>query len=185
MLAIALVVGLTYRAFGAPSLTLVASGIAFLVARGIIPWVGELFGATIPQEVEPLVVALTLGIVTDYTIFFLSACRRELAQGAGRVEAARRSTTAVAPIVATAGLIVVAGTFALVVGELEFFRAFGPALGLTAGVALAVSITFVPAALGLFGRMVFWPSLTPGDEIPADADRPSRVRSALTASLTS
>ena len=78
------------------------------------------------------------------------------------MEAARRSATAVAPIVATAGLIVVAGTFALVVGELEFFRAFGPALGLTAGVALAVSITFVPAALGLFGRMVFWPSLTPG-----------------------
>ena len=74
--------------------------------------------------------------------------------------------TAVAPIVATAGLIVVAGTFALVVGELEFFRAFGPALALTAGVALAVSITFVPAALGLFGRMVFWPSLTPRGRDP-------------------
>ena len=34
------------------------------------------FGAGIPQEVEPLVVALTLGVVTDYAIFFLSACRR-------------------------------------------------------------------------------------------------------------
>ena len=185
VLAIAIVVGLTYRSFGAPLLTLVASGIAFLVARGIIPWVGERFGATVPQEVEPLVVALTLGIVTDYAIFFLSACRRELVQGAGRLDAARRSATAVAPIVATAGLIVVAGTFALVVGELEFFRAFGPALALTAGVALAVSITFVPAALALFGRMVFWPSLSPGDEIPANADRRPRRRSAFTASITS
>jgi putative drug exporter of the RND superfamily len=185
VLAIALVVGLTYRSLGAPLLTLVAAGIAFLVARGIIPWVGERFGATVPQEVEPLVVALALGIVTDYSIFFLSACRRELARGETRLEAARRSATAVAPIVATAGLIVVAGTFALVVGELEFFRAFGPGLALTAGVSLAVSITFVPAALGLLGRMVFWPSLSPGDETSANGRPPSGVRSTLTASLTS
>ena len=113
VLAIALVVGLTFRSFGAPLLTLVASGISFLVASGIIPKVADRLGAGIPQEVEPLVVALTLGVVTDYTIFFLSACRRELAGGATRIEAARRSCTAVAPIVATAGLIVVAGSAAL------------------------------------------------------------------------
>jgi putative drug exporter of the RND superfamily len=184
ILAIALVVGLTYRSLGAPLLTLTASGIAFLVASGTIPWVTERLGATIPQEVEPLVVALTLGIVTDYTVFFLSACRRELAAGATRLEAARRSCTAVAPIVATAGLIVVAGTFALVVGELEFFRAFGPALALTAAVSLAVSITFVPAALGLFGRTVFWPSLRRGEDA-VDEERPSPARSALARRLTS
>ena len=184
ILAIALVVGLTYRSLGAPLLTLAASAIAFVVASGTIPWVTERFGATIPQEVEPLVVALTLGIVTDYTIFFLSACRRELAGGATRLEAARQSCTAVAPIVATAGLIVVAGTFALVVGELEFFRAFGPALALTAAVALVVSITFVPAALGLFGRAVFWPSLRPEAETPED-ERVSAARSALARRLTS
>jgi RND superfamily putative drug exporter len=184
ILAIALVVGLTYRSFGAPLLTLGASAIAFVVASGTIPWVAERLGATIPQEVEPLVVALTLGIVTDYSIFFLSACRRELAGGARRVEAARRSCTAVAPIVATAGLIVVAGTFALVVGELEFFRAFGPALALTAAVALAVSITFVPAALGLFGRAVFWPSLGQEDEAPG-GEQPARARSGLAGRLTS
>jgi putative drug exporter of the RND superfamily len=168
VLAIALVVGLTFRSFGAPLLTLAASAIAFLVASGTIPRVAEQLGAAIPQEVEPLVVALTLGIVTDYTIFFLSACRRELAGGTPRLEAARRSTTAVAPIVATAGLIVVTGTAALVVGELEFFRAFGPALALTAAISLAVSITFVPASLGLLGRLVFWPSLKPGGTAPAE-----------------
>ncbi|MGH3038504.1 MAG: MMPL family transporter, partial [Gaiellaceae bacterium] len=125
------------------------------------------------------------GIVTDYTVFFLSACRRELAGGATRLEAARRSCTAVAPIVATAGLIVVAGTFALVVGELEFFRAFGPALALTAAVSLAVSITLVPAALGLFGRAVFWPSLRREDVVCEDEERPSHSRSALARRLTS
>ena len=38
----------------------------------------------------------------------------------------------------TAGLIVAAGTGALVVGKLGFFRAFGPGLALTTLIALAV-----------------------------------------------
>ena len=109
-------------------------------------------GPAVPQEVEPLVVALTLGVVTDYAIFFLAAGRRQLAAGEERLEAARKSCRTVAPIVTTAGLIVVTGTAALVVGELEFFRAFGPALAITAAVALAVSVTFVPASLALLGR---------------------------------
>jgi putative drug exporter of the RND superfamily len=186
VLAIAFVVGLTFRSFGAPLLTLVASGIAFVVAGGLIPWVAEQLDATIPQEVEPLVVALTLGVVTDYTIFFLAACRRELAAGQSRLDAARRSCTAVVPIVATAGLIVVAGTAALVVGELEFFRVFGPALALTAAISLAVSVTFVPSALALLGRLAFSPSLQPRGEEPEGEgpegeNRPvSRVARALT-----
>ena len=128
MLAIALVVGLTFRSLGAPLLTLAASGLAFLVAAGVIPWTVERLGASIPEEVEPLVVALTLGIVTDYTIFFLSAGRREACPRHPEARGGRaRACLAVAPIVATAGLIVVAGSAALLVGELEFFRAFGPA----------------------------------------------------------
>jgi uncharacterized membrane protein YdfJ with MMPL/SSD domain len=57
VLVILLVVGLTFRAFGAPLLTLFAAAISFLVARGVIPWVGTRLGVEIPQEVEPLVVA--------------------------------------------------------------------------------------------------------------------------------
>jgi putative drug exporter of the RND superfamily len=185
VLAIAVVVGLTFRAVGAPLLTLVASGLAFLVAAGVIPWTVERLGASIPEEVEPFVVALTLGIVTDYTIFFLSAGRRELAHGVPRLEAAERACLAVAPIVATAGLIVVAGSAALLVGELEFFRAFGPALAITAAVSLLVSLTFVPAALALFGRLVFWPTLKPGEDGDGAGERPAHVRPAIAEFLTS
>ena len=99
--------------------------------------------------------------------------------------AAERACLAVAPIVATAGLIVVAGSAALLVGELEFFRAFGPALAVTAAVSLAVSLTFVPAALALFGRLVFWPTLKPREEPDEGLERPTRVRSAIAGFLTS
>jgi RND superfamily putative drug exporter len=182
---IALVVGLALRSLGAPLVTLVAAGIAFLVSRGLIPWVGDRLGVGMPEEVEPLVVALTLGVVTDYAIFFLSACRRRLAAGESRLEAAERSCATVVPIVTTAGLIVVCGTAALVVGGLEFFRAFGPSLALTAAVALVVSITFVPACLALFGRSVFWPSLEERESDAPGAERPRRPGSAISRFLAS
>ena len=166
VLVILLVVGLTFRALGAPLLTLFAAAISFLVARGVIPWVGTQLGIEIPQEVEPLVVALTLGIVTDYAVFYLSGMKRSLLQGNSPVESARGATIRVTPIVATAGLIVVAGTASLLVGQLDFFRAFGPGLALTAAVALAVSITLVPATLAILGRLAFWPGFDETE--PAD-----------------
>jgi putative drug exporter of the RND superfamily len=163
VLVILLVVGLTFQAFGAPLLTLFAAAISFLVARGAIPWVGTRLGVEIPQEVEPLVVALTLGIVTDYAVFYLSGMRRSLLEGRSPVDSARAATIRVTPIVATAGLIVVAGTASLLVGELDFFRAFGPGLALTAAVALVVSITLIPAMLAILGRLVFWPGYDEAD----------------------
>jgi RND superfamily putative drug exporter len=171
VLVILLVVGLTFQAFGAPLLTLFAAAIAFLIARGLIPWVGTRLGVEIPQEVEPLVVALTLGIVTDYAVFYLSGMRRSLLEGSSPVESARAATIRVTPIVATAGLIVVAGTASLLVGELDFFRAFGPGLALTAAVALVVSITLIPAMLAIFGRLVFWPGYDEADREDPFASR--------------
>ena len=185
VLVILLVVGLTFRAFGAPLLTLFAAGISFLIAQGVIPWVGERLGIAIPQEVEPLVVALTLGIVTDYAVFYLSATRRSLAEGRPRVDAARAATVRVSPIVAAAGLIVVAGTASLIVGELEFFRAFGPGLALTAAISLAVSVTLIPAALAIFGRLVFWPGLPKAPVESGEERFSSPAREALARFLAS
>jgi RND superfamily putative drug exporter len=185
VLVILIVVGLTFKALGAPLVTLLAAGISFLVARGVIPWVGTRLGVSVPQEVEPLVVALALGVVTDYAVFFLSATRRSLLEGAPRVEAAKVAATRVSPIVATAGLIVVAGTASLLVGELEFFRAFGPGLALTAAVSLVVSITFIPAALAILGRLVFWPGLKRDDLGAGEEETVSPARAALAQFLTS
>lgn len=182
VLIILLVVGLTFRAFGAPLVALFTAGISYLVAQGVIPWVGSRLGVEIPQEVEPLVVALTLGIVTDYAVFYLSGMRRSLLEGRSSVEAARAATIRVTPIVATAGLIIVAGTASLLVGDLDFFRAFGPGLALTAAVALLVSITLIPALLAILGRLVFWPGY---DGEAREEQFASPTREALARFLTS
>ena len=156
---IALIVGLNFRSPLAPVATLFAAGIGYLIATRVITAAGELAGVSVPRELEPLILVLLLGIVTDYAIFFLAGFRQRLSQGEERLDAARAATCDFAPIVATAGMIVAAGTAALVVARLEFFRAFGPGMALTALVGLAVAVTLVPALLAIGGRGLFWPAL--------------------------
>ena len=155
---IAILLALMFRSLVAPLVALVAAGLAYLVALGLIGWVGQAMEVSIPQDVEPLVVVVLLGIVTDYAIFFLSGVRARLEAGDARLEAAGSATVRVVPVVVTAGLIVSLGAASLLAGELEFFRAFGPGLALAAIVGLAVSMTLVPALLAVLGRVAFWPS---------------------------
>jgi putative drug exporter of the RND superfamily len=155
VLLIALIVGLHFRSIFAPLVTLLAAAIAYLIAVRVLAWGGEQVDLSVAKEVQPLLLVLLLGLVTDYSVFFMSGMRRALEDGHGRVAAARRAAAQTVPIVFAAGLIVAAGIAALVVGRLEFFRAFGPSLALTTVVGLAVSITLLPAALALFGERLF------------------------------
>jgi RND superfamily putative drug exporter len=152
---VALIVGLHFRSVWAPVVTLVAAGIAYAIAVRVLGWSGERAGLVVPREVEPVLVVLLLGLVTDYAIFFLSSMRNALGRGMSKREATVEAVTGTGRIVFTAGLIVAAGTGALVAGRLDFFRAFGPGLALTALVSLAVALTFVPAMMALLGRRLF------------------------------
>jgi putative drug exporter of the RND superfamily len=158
---IVLIVGLAFRSVGAPLVTLLAAAIAYLITIRVLPWLGERSGATVPAEVEPIVVVLLLGLVTDYSVFYMSETRRRLRLGEARLDAARAAAARTTPMVFTAGLIVAAGTGALVVGKLGFFRAFGPGLAATTLIAVLVAMTLVPALLALFGTRLFGRSIKP------------------------
>ncbi len=173
VLAIAGILGLTFRAIGAPLVTLVSAALAYLVTVRVLPWMGGETGIGTPREIEPLVVVLLLGIVTDYAIFFLSGLRTRLGFGEPRLLAARNATTQNVPIVLTAGLIVAAGAVTLLAGQLEYFRALGPGMALTAVMALLASVTLVPALLAIFGRSAFWPSRP--RMVPEQEERPASV----------
>jgi len=152
---VALIMALAFRSLGAPLVVLAAAAVAYAIAMRALPWLAERANVAVPKEIEPVVVVLLLGLVTDYSIFFLSEARRRLRAGEERLPAARGAVAEVAPIVLVAGLIVAAGTAALVVGHLEFFRAFGPGLAATTLITLAVAITLVPALVALFGPRLF------------------------------
>ena len=158
-LLIALLVGLNFRAPLAPLVVLSAGAVGWAVDIHGLGWLSRRIGVTIPQEIEPLLVVLLLGIMTDYSIFYLSAQRTRLLAGDRPARAARSSAATLAPTIVTAGLTVAAGTAATLVARVGFVRAFGPGLALTALAGLVVASTFIPAALALLGRAVFWPSL--------------------------
>lgn len=156
--AIVLIVGLNFRSLVAPLVALGTAAISFLVTVRLAGSAGQLLGVSIPAELTPLVLALLLGVVTDYTIFFLSASQHALRRGADRLGSARTATAEFTPIVTVAGITVAAGAAALLAARSGFFRAFGPALAITVLVGLAVAVTLVPALMAALGRGAFWPS---------------------------
>jgi RND superfamily putative drug exporter len=155
VLAIALIVGVRFRSVLAPLTALACAGTAYVVAVGIVAWGARRAGIALPQDADPVLVVLLLGVTTDYCVFFLAGMRSRLAEGAGRLQAVRDSTAASAPIVFAAGLIVAAGTGALIVARGGLLRAFGPGLAATVLVSMVVSLTLMPALLGVFGGLMF------------------------------
>lgn len=168
VLLIVLIVALYFRSVGAPLVTLFTAGVAYVLAVRAIAWAGERAGVVAPSEIEPVLVVLLLGLVTDYTVFFLAETRRSLLQGDMRVPAAREATRRIAPIVLTAGVLVAGGCASLLAGEMQFFRVFGPGMALAALVVTVVCVTLVPALIGLFGPRLFGRAVRDAEPPPAD-----------------
>ncbi len=176
---ILLIVGIAFRSLVAPLVAAVTTAVAYVLTLRLAGGVAALFGAATPSELEPVIVALLLGVVTDYVVFYLTAMRRELRTGTDQLDAARRATTHYGPIVLVAGLAVAAGTAALVFARSLFFQALGPALVFTVLMGLLVAVTLVPALLAVLGERTFWPT-RPGADTPVVGRPPSRATALLT-----
>ncbi len=167
VLLVLVAVGVHYRAPLAPLLTLLAIAVTYLITVRAVAWTGQRAGVAVPSEVQPVIVVLLFGILTDYAIFFLSRFRLRLSEGAAARAAAERAAGELVGTIVAAGLTVAAASAALIVAELGFFQTFGPGVALAVLLALAVAVTFIPALLAIVGDATFWPS-RPGREIPAE-----------------
>ncbi len=175
--AIFILVGLAFRSVIVPLVALGASGIAVFATTWLLTTLGAVMGIGAPAELKPLLVALILGIVTDYTVFYVvgfGAALRAADRPSVR-EAIVRSVSSYTPIIVAAGVTVAAGTAVLLVADSHFFKAFGPAMAVTILVGLLISITLVPALMGVLGPKIFWPRRDPRrlhDSAPDPAGTP-------------
>ncbi len=170
ILVVTLAVGIHFRAIGAPLLNIVTIALTYLASIHLIGGIGQGIGISVPQEVEPVMVALLFGIVTDYAIFFISRFRRHLDEGRTPARAAELTTSGLLPTIFAAAISVAAASAVLSVAQLGFFRAFGPGVALATLVALAIVTTFLPAALAIGGGRLLWPG--PRDrELPLSGPR--------------
>jgi RND superfamily putative drug exporter len=146
-----------YRSVAIPLLCLAGVGLSYLVADRLLGVVAERFNLPIPEEVQPVIIALLFGVLTDYLVFFVSGFRERLRRGASTVEAASAVTGELLPVISTAALMIAGATMTLSLSGVDFLSAFGPAMAISVLVAAVVSLTFIPACLAIFGRAVFWP----------------------------
>ena len=136
--------------------------------------VAEEFDLAIPEEVQPVIIALLFGVLTDYLVFFVSGFRERLRRGASTVEAASAVTGELLPVISTAALMIAGATMTLSLSGVDFLSAFGPAMAISVLVAAVVSLTFIPACLAILGRAVFWPRrLEPVGEGDPESDAES------------
>ncbi len=154
---IALIVALYMRSLLAPVVTLATVAVAYVVSVRFVAGVGQSVDLSVPPEVEPIMVALLFGVVTDYGLFYMSRFRRRLREGRAARDAARETTAELTPLILVCGLSVAVGSAALVVAELGFLRAFGPGMAVAVLVGLVVTVTFIPAMLATVGPALLWP----------------------------
>jgi putative drug exporter of the RND superfamily len=159
VLVIALLVGMIFRSPVAPVVPLAGAGVAYLVTSHVLGWGAQMLRLQIPSQLAPIMIVLILGVVTDYSVFTLTGMRSRLATGERRTRALRHALSRVVPLVIAAALTVAAGTVALVGANLDFFHAVGPGMAVAVVVSGLVSVSFVPALVGVLGRTAFWPSL--------------------------
>jgi len=155
---VVLILALYFRSPGIPLLGLVTVGVAYTVADHVLGWASERYSIAIPREVDPVIVALLFGILTDYLVFFASDYRRHLQEGLSSCEAVTEVTTELLPVIATAALMIAGATLTLLLSGVRFLSAFGPGMAVAVVVGAAVALTFIPAMLAIFGRILLWPS---------------------------
>ncbi|HET8565594.1 MAG TPA: MMPL family transporter [Solirubrobacterales bacterium] len=157
------ILALYFRSIGIPLLGLGTVAIAYQVADHVLGWASQKYSISIPREVDPVIIALLFGILTDYLVFFASDYRRRLQEGIDSCTAVREVTTGLLPVILTAALMIAGATLTLLLSGVRFLSAFGPGMAVAVLVGAAVALTFIPAMLAIFGRILLWPSQAHGE----------------------
>jgi putative drug exporter of the RND superfamily len=132
---------------------LVAAGASGLVVLAALAFEFRLDSST-PQ----LITVVLVGIGVDYFLFLLFRLRERLRLGEDRRTAAAHAATAVAPVIASAALAIVASFATMLLADFGQFRVIGPAVAISVLVMLVAGVTLMPAIAAVTGRALFWPS---------------------------
>ncbi|WP_328400142.1 MMPL family transporter [Streptomyces sp. NBC_00390] len=141
----------TLVAAGVPLLT---GALALAVSLCAIGLVGHL--VDMPDSGTTIAAMIGLGVGIDYTLFCLTRFRELSAAGVGTVDAAARTMAGSGRAVVFAGCAVIAALAGLALGGLPLLHALALAPGIAVLVAVAATLTLLPAVLALLG-----PRLTP------------------------
>src|ERR1700743_1773946 len=153
VLALPMVTVVLFLVFGgaiAAGLPVMVGGLSIAGALGILRGVA-LFGP-VHFFAQPVVSLIGLGIAIDYGLFVVSRFREEIAEGYDTEAAVRRTVMTAGRTVAFSAVLIMASSASLLVLPQGFVHSLTYAIFAAVGLAALLSITFLPACLGILGR---------------------------------
>jgi RND superfamily putative drug exporter len=158
---------------------LVVIVILLIVYRSPVLWFFPLFSAVLALGAASLVIyqlakhnvltlngqsqgilsVLVLGAGTDYALLITSRYREELHNYESRVEAMTHAWKRAATAIFASASTVILALLCLAFGELNSDKSLGPVCAIGIACTFAVMLTFLPLALTLAPRAVFWPRI--------------------------
>ncbi|BBX98710.1 MMPL family transporter [Mycobacterium lacus] len=155
VLALPLVAVVLFLVFGgviAACLPVMVGGLSIAGALGILRLVA-VFGP-VHFFAQPVVSLIGLGIAVDYGLFVVSRFREEIAEGYDTEAAVRRTVMTAGRTVAFSAVLIMASGASLLMLPQGFVKSLTYALLAAVGLAALLSITLLPACLGVLGRHV-------------------------------
>ncbi|HEU5044924.1 MAG TPA: MMPL family transporter [Nocardioidaceae bacterium] len=157
VLVVLVILALVYRSPILPFVVLVSSLFALSAASAIVYVLASNGVVTLNGQSQGILFVIVVGAATDYALLLVSRFREELRENESRFDAVLVAfRQSLAPIVAS-GSTVVLGLLCLLFSSLNSTRGLGPIAAIGIVCSLAASLTFLPAALVLLGRVAFWP----------------------------
>ena len=155
LLAIPLVAVVLFFVFGgvvAAFLPAMVGGLSIAGSLGIMRLVA--ISGPVHYFAQPVVTLIGLGIAIDYGLFVVSRFREEIAEGYDTETAVRRAVMTAGRTVVFSSVLIVASAAGLLLFPQGFLRSLTYAMIASVMLSAILSITVLPACLGLLGRHV-------------------------------
>ncbi|WP_220699246.1 MMPL family transporter [Nocardioides cavernaquae] len=147
---IALILMLIYRSVVVTALILGFIGVALAAARGTAALLGG-HAFEVSTFTASFLTAVVLGAATDYAIFMVSRFQEQRRLGMPAREAAAVASSRVSSVIIGSALTVVLANACMALADVGIYLTTGPAIAVGIVVTLALSLTWMPAMIGLAG----------------------------------
>lgn len=158
-----------YRSPILPFVVIISALFALALASLLVYVLADAGAIALNGQSQGIMFILVFGAATDYALLLVSRYREELRLQQDKYAAMRSALRgSIEPIAASAGTVIL-GVLCLLLSDLNSNRGLGPVAAIGIATSFLASLTFLPAALVLLGRVAFWPT-RPVYDANADAD---------------
>jgi RND superfamily putative drug exporter len=154
---VAIILIVVYRSPFLWVIPLLASMFALSTAGGIVYLLAKNNIIDVDGQSQGILSVLVVGAATDYALLLIARYREELHHHESRFDAMKSAYKGVWEPILASGSTVAISLLVLLFSQLTSTKGLGPigAIGIVS--AMFTILTFLPAALVLFGRWIFWP----------------------------